>query len=643
MFKSLGSFLRRRVALLLRVCAVLAVLLGGLFLMISVEMFSHGQVFVFLGFISVLINAIGIISGIMLLIRVKNELAVSLLKNFAVIGLIFVFFYSIIGSEFNISFLIFIVIWVIIYIFARTCAVREFVSFNTNQRSEFTPGDRYIKLHWLLTVYIAGSLLLFLVIWLINWETQARFYRDPNGGGISNIVNETDSPRLSANVEGGFIYSVGEISPDYASDYAWDPSRDSRSIIGEIKVKLVSPDATITLYPQETGRLRVNILNAPSESIVQLNDMDVTNIFNLSQEHWTDEKEIQSSIDEISTGRHLTRLKGIVMDIDVEIGAIEVIEIKPQNESNTDTELRFIVMSDLHSGYNIFMPEWPNIIDFDPVFGIVNGDMTNLGYPSEYMMMASVLELAPFPIYTTIGNHDAWNSGGPIYNKYFGPNTYSFVFESTRLIYLDTSSGIIGETQFEWLESELENNNAEHILIITHMPPIDTVTGEFDTSNTLHPESLFTIHSKSESDYFLSLMDQYDVDVVFAGHTHVHGVSVIDGTTYVTSGVLGGSVKPGNSIGYLEVTITDSEILIEHVDILSVAEAGGKAIENSVQALRVFAMPFLINNSIRIALSLFVLVGISLLWIPIRRKLVISINSDMPTHGNHISGDDSKK
>ena len=162
------------------------------------------------------------------------------------------------------------------------------------------------------------------------------------------------------------------------------------------------------------------------------------------------------------------------------------------------------------------------------------------------------------------------------------------------------------------------------------MPPIDTVTGVFDTSNTLHPESLFTIHSKSESDYFLYLMNQYDVDVVFAGHTHVHGMSVIDDTTYVTSGVLGGSVKPGNTIGYLEVVVSGSEVDIQLVDILSVEEARGKTIENSVQALRVFLMPFLINNSIRITLSLLAIVSISLLWIPLKRKLVIVIEKEDP-------------
>lgn len=643
MFKAIGNFLNKRVVLLLRIVAILSILLGGLFIMISTEMFSHGQAFVFLGFISVLINAIGILSGILLLIRVKNELAVSLLRNFAVIGLIFVLFYSLIGNEFNTSFLIFIAIWIIIYLFTRTNAVMMYVTREESQQKTFAPGQRYIQMHWLLSVYIIGSLLLFLLIWVVDWETQARFYREPNGGGISNFVSETDSPKLSANVEGGFVVSVGGVSPDYSSDYLWNSENDSESVLGEIKVKLVSPDATITLYPQETGRLRINLLNFPSEAIVELNGNELSGFVNLSRDHWTEDRTVSSSLDEIISGRHLTRLKGIVFDIDVEVGSVEEVNIKHVDNPLAESELRFVVISDLHSGYNIFMPEWPGLIDFDPAFGIANGDLTNLGYPSEYMMIASAFELAPFPLYTTIGNHDAWNGGGSTYNKYFGPNNYSFVYENARFIFLDSSSGIIGETQFIWLETELENNDEDFVFVITHMPPIDTVSGEFDTSNTLHPESLFTIHSKSESDYFLYLMDEYDVDVVLAGHTHVHGVSEIDGTTYVTSGVLGGSVKPGNDIGYLEVTVTDSDIFIEHVDILSVEEAGGKAFENYVQALRVFAMPFLINNSIRIALSMFLLVGVSLLWIPIRRKLMVTGKSEAMIAGYQGEDLDSEK
>jgi len=623
MSKALGRFLNRRVALLLRVVAVVAILLGGLFFMISYEMFSHGQVFVFLGFISILINAIGITSGILLLIRVKNELAVSLLRNFAVIGLVFVLFYSVISNEFNYSFLIFISLWVVIYVFCRTNAVIAFISSDILYFNEFKKGHRYLRMHWILSVYVVVSLLVFLSIWFVNWETQAKFYREPNGGGIANFVSETESPKLSANVEGGFIYSVGAVSPDYQSDYMWNEEESSAPLLGEVKVKLVSPTAKISLYPQESGRIRINILNMNAHSDVKINDEPLSGIRNMAQEHWRDDQQIESSIEVVISGGHLTSVKGMVFDLDVVVGEAEIIEIIPQEAD--DSELRFVVMSDLHSGYNIFMPEFSNIIEFDPDFAIVNGDMTNLGYPSEYMMIAATLELGPFPIYTTIGNHDAWNNGAPLYNKYFGPNTYSFVYRDVLFVYLDTSSGIIGETQFNWLESLLAANQEEHVFVITHMPPIDTVTGEFDTSNTLHPESLFTIHSKSESDYFLYLMDEYDVDVVFAGHTHVHGVSEIDGTTYITSGVLGGSVKPGNTIGYLEVTIEGDDINIELVDILSVAEAGGKAFENSVQALRVFAMPFLINNSIRISLSILMLVVISLLWIPIRRKLMVVV------------------
>jgi len=243
-------------------------------------------------------------------------------------------------------------------------------------------------------------------------------------------------------------------------------------------------------------------------------------------------------------------------------------------------------------------------------------------------MMSAATELFPVPVYTTIGNHDAWNSGAAAYASYYGPYTYSFVYKDAKFVFLDTSSGIVGETQFDWLEGELADGGHEHLFVFTHMPPVDTVTGEFDAKNTLHPESLYTIHSKNESDYFLRIMDDYGVDVVFAGHTHVHGDVVLNGTRYVTSGVMGGSVKPGDTIGYLDVTVDGDSVDVEFVDVLSVEAA--EALGSRIQAIRVFTIPFMINNSVRIALTLALAVIASLTTLGFRRRLVVRVGPGSP-------------
>jgi hypothetical protein len=120
-------------------------------------------------------------------------------------------------------------------------------------------------------------------------------------------------------------------------------------------------------------------------------------------------------------------------------------------------------------------------------------------------------------------------------------------------------------------------------------------------------------------------MKEYEVDVFFAGHTHIYGQQEIDGTTYITSGVLGGTVKPGNTVCYLVVEVDEENYSIEMIDILSVEEASTKEMENRFQALRVFTVPFLINNSVRIAMTLILFIVFSLLWIPIHKYLLFKI------------------
>lgn len=621
MIKKAILLIERKLNLLLRIVAILSILISLLYIMISVEMFSHGPVFSFLGFISILINLLGFIGGIWLLIRQKSQISAILIKSFSIIGVVFFILYSLVTNSFEWPLFGFSFLWIVIFIFLMTPPVKKLQSYYEpiHQNSHKTPI--YLQLSWKLYLIIFGFILSFLIVWLIDWEDKANFRSEPNGSGISNVVQETSSPYLSVTVEGGFIYSLESNVTTYEM-HSLFVNTTEEDYIGEIKMKLTSPQANMTLYAHETGLIRVNILNLLQNTEIKVNGKNYQ-VANHSIHLWKTDDDIENITMQMMGGRHLGISRGAYFDLDLSIGETYIIDIEPIIPEAQNDEFKFVVLSDLHSGYNIFSPEIININDFDPDMLIVNGDFTNFGFSSEYMMMASTIELLPYPTYTSIGNHDMWNDGGAVYNKYFGPSNYSFVYKNSLFIIMDTSSGIIGESQFEWLINRLEANTSEHIFVITHMPPIDTNTGEFDTSNTLHPESLFTIHSKSESDYFMRLMSEYHVDVVFAGHTHVHGMIDIDGTTYVTSGVLGGSVKPGNTIGYLEVNVNQDEVSVEFIDILSVEEATSNIVENYLQVFRVFLTPFLINHSIRIFISLCLIIGFNLALVYIRKNYLV--------------------
>ena len=626
MVRAIPSYLSQKPRLILRIIAGFSIVLSVLFLLISAEMFDHGAVFTFLGYISIIINIVGILGGILVIIMPASELSITLLKLFCLIGLLFVLFFSVVSNEFQSGLSIFIIFWFLSLIYLSAPPVRGLIRPARAKSTAPLPPGTYLKIHIIVPLFLIITVILFFLIWVIDWEAQARIYSEPNGGGISSYVSENTKPALTANIDGGFIYNAGSNSAlDVEGVSRSPPSSSGSPFCGEIRLKLTSPSARITLYPNETGMLRLNILNMPRNSILLQDEKNKIPGMNISGPRWNGIREIQATSEQILSGRHLTVANGYFFDLDVVAGQSLTLEVLPDQVIPSDKFFRFVIMSDLHSGYNIFVPEVKEILQYDPHFIIVNGDFTNLGYPSEYMMSAAFTEILPFPVYSTIGNHDAWNGGSTSYNKYFGPVNYSFVYQNVNFIFLDSSSGIIGENQFDWLISELEKNTSPYLFVISHMPPIDTVTGVFDTTNTLHPESLHTIHSKTESDYFLRLMDQYDVDVVFSGHTHIYGQTIINGTTYITSGVLGGTMKPGNSVSYLEVEVGKEDYNIQVRDILSVEEAGTKELENRLQAVRVFSIPFLINNSVRIAATLLLFIFASLLWIVIRRRFIFRI------------------
>jgi hypothetical protein len=154
-------------------------------------------------------------------------------------------------------------------------------------------------------------------------------------------------------------------------------------------------------------------------------------------------------------------------------------------------------------------------LEEDPDFVVWNGDIVNWGFPTEYMIASSIAQSYPVTTYATIGNHDAWNGGSKVYNKYFGPNYYSFEYRGDLFIFLDTSQGVLGSSQLKWLENELVGWQEENIFIFSHMSPIDTVEGIYDTSELIDPELSRTMHSKAESDYLVGLMEVYKVDAFF--------------------------------------------------------------------------------------------------------------------------------
>ena len=105
------------------------------------------------------------------------------------------------------------------------------------------------------------------------------------------------------------------------------------------------------------------------------------------------------------------------------------------------------------------------------------GDIVDFGLQREYGWMIDLLDQLEVPYVAVAGNHDLIGNGDLIYQHHFGPLNFSFVFNDTKYIYINTNSREFG---FEpnvpdvgWLHAELsDSSDFSQAIIVQHVPPI---------------------------------------------------------------------------------------------------------------------------------------------------------------------------
>ena len=146
-------------------------------------------------------------------------------------------------------------------------------------------------------------------------------------------------------------------------------------------------------------------------------------------------------------------------------------------------------------------------------FFVVLGDLTEDGTNQELSEIKSDLDQVGAPYYATIGNHDLFQStpagGWDTWKSTFGSATYSVTLgNAVRIILLDTATGDIGATQFDWLESQLK----------THVP--FTLVGSHYPVNDGQMPSIWRLESVEERYKLTGLLNRYGVYAYVGGHVH---------------------------------------------------------------------------------------------------------------------------
>lgn len=155
--------------------------------------------------------------------------------------------------------------------------------------------------------------------------------------------------------------------------------------------------------------------------------------------------------------------------------------------------------------------------------------------------------------YTAIGNHDNYYDGSATYLESFylphnnPTNTeryYSFIWGNAKFVCLDPRlSYAVGSEQYRWLEDELRCNDREWLFCYFHEP---AWTNYWSLDYLIPFTDYFMYGGNADMrTTIVPLFEQYDVDYVLNGHTHLYQKGAWNGVKYIISG--GSAQDPGTN------------------------------------------------------------------------------------------------
>jgi Icc protein len=221
---------------------------------------------------------------------------------------------------------------------------------------------------------------------------------------------------------------------------------------------------------------------------------------------------------------------------------------------NPREEFDFFFFGDTHGVFEHLRQIIHDANLLDPLFVMSNGDMTHSGRLEEYHELADIFGASNVPIFTSLGNHDKRARGSrATYRTMLAPLYYAFDLHNTRFIVLDSSRKRgLQKSQYLWLERELQGAQGKRIFVFLHRPPICPRYNYLSFSATTNVKR------------FLTMMDQYQVEMVFGSHIHVLTEFRRENVRYVVTGGGGGALwRPSNVHHYLHVFVKKEGVDIQ--------------------------------------------------------------------------------
>ena len=215
-----------------------------------------------------------------------------------------------------------------------------------------------------------------------------------------------------------------------------------------------------------------------------------------------------------------------------------------------DTPFTFSIWADSQTGPQVFETLLEGMISNRIDFGVAVGDMATNGDIYDHVHNYHVGPLSKkfggkLPWFLTWGGHDGKDR--IIYDYVSLPKrsgTYSFDYGNSHFAFLSIHE--LNEESVKWLKADLaspEAQNAAFRFFFVHNPPYCIIW--LDGDEWLRQN-------------VVPLLEEYNVDFVFSGHTHDYERGHYNGVYYVVTG-------GGSWLDYHEPTVGDWDFLKDHL------------------------------------------------------------------------------
>ncbi len=190
-------------------------------------------------------------------------------------------------------------------------------------------------------------------------------------------------------------------------------------------------------------------------------------------------------------------------------------------------------------------------------FFCVLGDLTSEDTPDETDSIKLDFDRVGVPYYVNIGNHDLYQADGwERFKQNYGPSCFPVVIaDRVKLIFLDTADGILGPTQFDWLETELDDGGRFTKIVATHYPVYDGIK-----------PIMWRVASTGERQKLQRLLRKYGAYAIVSAHIHGWRHTTVAGVEHFIVGTMAPGGLDYGTHGYLLFTVTRDSVIWERVE-----------------------------------------------------------------------------